>query len=127
MSFTGNVSLHSNTVMTVEALLSANEVTLSSIGNLVVSGADRARPAGGITATERTRLASLDGVFISRAGPGLLSGPARQAIYTSDINFLFSLDGMTRIRRVDTWRTRMIRRSWSSNCSTCARAPVPPS
>ena len=93
--FSGNVSVHSGSSMSVAALVgSANDVTLSSAGNLVMRDTDGFIPATTISATGTVRLASLGGAFINQAGPGLLSGSGRRLLYTSNTNGSFTLGGL---------------------------------
>jgi len=95
VSFSGNVSVHSGSSMNVSALVgSANDVTLSSAGDLTLLGTDGAMPATAINASGVTRLASTGGVLINQAGSGLLSGTGRRLLYTSNTAGAFTLGGL---------------------------------
>lgn len=102
VSFSGNVSVHSGSSMNVSALVgSANDVTLSSAGDLTLLGTGGAMPATAINASGVTRLASTGGVLINQAGSGLLSGTGRRLLYTSNTAGAFSLGGLSGYTQFD--------------------------
>ncbi|WP_129649388.1 MBG domain-containing protein [Peristeroidobacter agariperforans] len=102
VSFSGNVSVHSGSSMSVAALVdSANNVTLSSAGDLTLLGTDGGMPATSISAAGVTRLASTGGVLVNQAGSGLLSGTGRRLLYTSNTAGAFTLGGLSGYAQFD--------------------------
>jgi hypothetical protein len=103
VSFSGNVSVHSGSSMNVAALVgSANNVTLSSAGDLTLRGSDGGvMPATAINDSGVTRLASTGGVLINQAGSGLLSGSGRRLLYTSNTAGAFTLGGLSGYTQFD--------------------------
>ena len=95
VQFLGDVAVNSSTAMSVSALISAaNNVTLSSGGNLTLRGVNGGIAASAITAFLATKLASTGGAFINQAGAGLLAGNGRKLIYTATTGSGFTDGGL---------------------------------
>nr|WP_298725280.1 MBG domain-containing protein [uncultured Steroidobacter sp.] len=102
VSFSGNVFVHSDAPMSVGALIgAANNVTLSSSGDLTLRGESLDLPGTVINASGETKLASTGGVLINQAGADVLAGTGRRLLYTSNTTGAFTLGGLSGFTQFD--------------------------